>query len=379
MITSKLPYIGTTIFTKMSALAKQHGAINLSQGFPDFPLESKLTEYLHEATKHGFNQYAPMEGLLSLREKIAKKYHALYGITYRPDSEITITAGATQAIFTVIATVVSKGDEVLIFTPAYDCYAPTVELFGGICKFVKLQHPTYSINWEDVDTQLSKKTKLIILNTPHNPTGSVLQENDMLELAKRVEKHNCFVVSDEVYEHIIFDGEQHASVCKYPLLRERSFIVASFGKTLHATGWKVGYCVAPEPLTKEFRKAHQFNVFCVNHPAQYAIDKYMEDENAYTGVQSFYQQKRDYFLELTKNSPLTFLPCKGTYFCVANYSKISDLGDVEFCEWMTKEKGLAAIPLSVFYQDGTDNKLIRLCFAKKEDTLEKAAQIIRQL
>jgi methionine transaminase len=379
MITSKLPNIGTTIFTKMSALAKQHGAINLSQGFPDFPLESKLTEYLHEATKHGFNQYAPMEGLLSLREKIAKKYHALYEITYRPDSEITITAGATQAIFTAIATVVSKGDEVLIFTPAYDCYAPTVELFGGICKFVKLQHPTYSINWEDVDTQLSKKTKLIILNTPHNPTGSVLQENDMLELAKRVEKHNCFVVSDEVYEHIIFDGEQHASVCKYPLLRERSFIVASFGKTLHATGWKVGYCVAPEPLTKEFRKAHQFNVFCVNHPAQYAIDKYMEDENAYTGVQSFYQQKRDYFLELTKNSPLTFLPCKGTYFCVANYSKISDLGDVEFCEWMTKEKGLAAIPLSVFYEDGTDNKLIRLCFAKKEDTLEKAAQIIRQL
>ena len=379
MITSKLPNIGTTIFTKMSALARQHGAINLSQGFPDFSVDSKLTEYLHEATKHGFNQYAPMEGLLSLIEKIAKKYDALYETTYHPESEITITAGATQAIFTAIATVVSKGDEVLIFTPAYDCYAPTVELFGGICKFVKLQHPTYSINWEDVDTQLSKKTKLIILNTPHNPTGSVLQENDMLELAKRVEKHNCFVISDEVYEHIIFDALKHASACKYPALKERSFIVASFGKTLHATGWKVGYCVAPELLTKEFRKAHQFNVFCVNHPAQYAIDRYMEDETTYLGVQSFYQKKRDYFLELTKSSRLAFLPCKGTYFCVANYSKISTLGDVEFCEWMTKEKGLAAIPLSVFYEDGTDNKLIRLCFAKKEDTLEKAAQIICEL
>jgi methionine aminotransferase len=379
MIPSKLPHIGTTIFTKMSALARQHGAINLSQGFPDFTVDTKLTAYLYEATKQGHNQYAPMEGLLTLREKIAQKYHALYGVDYHPQSEITITAGATQAIFTAIATLISKGDEVIMFTPAYDCYAPTVQLFGGVCKFVKLEHPNYSINWKEVDAQLSDKTKLIILNTPHNPTGSILSDEDMSELSKRVEKHTCFVISDEVYEHIIFDGEKHASACKYPALKERTFIVASFGKTLHATGWKVGYCVAPEALTKEFRKAHQFNVFCVNHPAQYAIDKYMEDESTYLGLPSFYQQKRDYFLDLTKGSQLTFLPCKGTYFCVADYSKISALGDVEFCEWMTKEKGLAAIPLSVFYDDATDHKLIRLCFAKNEETLEKAAQIIRQL
>jgi methionine aminotransferase len=379
MIPSKLPNIGTTIFTKMSGLARQYGAINLSQGFPDFHVDTQITAYLHEATKKGYNQYAPMEGLLTLREKIAKKYHNLYGVDYHPQNEITITAGATQAIFTAIATLISKDDEVVLFTPAYDCYAPTVQLFGGICRFVKLEHPNYSINWNELDAQLSDKTKLIILNTPHNPTGSILSDEDMHKLSKRVEKHKCFVISDEVYEHIIFDGEKHASACKYPSLKERTFIVASFGKTLHATGWKVGYCVAPEAMTKEFRKVHQFNVFCVNHPAQYAIDKYMEDESTYLGLHTFYQQKRDYFLELTKGSQLTFLPCKGTYFCVADYSKISSLGDVEFCEWMTKEKGLAAIPLSVFYEDKTDNKLIRLCFAKQEETLKRAAEIINKL
>jgi methionine transaminase len=376
---SKLPQIGTTIFTKMSALAKEYKAINLSQGFPDFPLDTTLSEYLSEATHIGNNQYAPMEGLLSLREKISAKYKSVYGVNYHPQTEITITAGATQAIFTAIASLINQGDEVIIFTPAYDCYAPTVELFGGICKYVSLNSKDFSVDWHKVDSTLSHKTKLIIINTPHNPSGSILRHEDMLELSKRVEKHGCFVLSDEVYEHIIFDEEQHASACKYSILRERSFIVASFGKTLHATGWKVGYCVAPEYMTKEFRKAHQFNVFCVNHPAQYAIDRYLESESIYLTLPSFYQQKRDYFLSLIEGSKLSILPCKGTYFCVADYSNVSNLGDVEFCEWMTKEKGLATIPLSVFYNDLKDEKLIRLCFAKQETTLQSAAKIINEL
>lgn len=377
MFTSKLSNVGTTIFTKMSALARQYGAINLSQGFPDFEIDGKLSEYLFQSSKNGANQYAPMEGLLSLREKIAEKYHKLYASTYSPD-EITVTAGATQAIFTAIASVINKGDEVIIFSPAYDCYAPTVELFGGICKYIALSQPDFRPNWQIFDDFISSKTKMVIINTPHNPTGSILDKDDLKNLEIRAEKHNFLVLSDEVYEHIIFDGESHESVCKYPELKNRSFIVASFGKTFHITGWKLGYCIAPQELMREFRKVHQFNVFCVNHPTQSAIEQYFDVEN-FASLSSFYQNKRDFFLKNIASSKLSVLPCKGTYFIVVDYSKVSNLGDVAFCEWMTKEKGLAAIPLSVFYNDRKDNKLIRLCFAKQEETLLKASEAINSL
>ncbi|MFP5471050.1 MAG: methionine aminotransferase [Bacteroidia bacterium] len=377
MINSKLPNIGTTIFTKMSALARAHNAINLSQGFPDFEVDELLSDLLFQASKEGFSQYAPMEGLLSLREKISEKYKRLYQADYSPN-DVTITAGATQAIFTAIASIIHKGDEVIIFTPAYDCYVPTVELFGGICKFVSLKSPNFSVDWDVFDKQLSSKTKLVIINTPHNPTGSILQKSDLQILEEKALEHNFLVLSDEVYEHIIFDGEKHQSACMFPELKKRSFIVASFGKTFHITGWKMGYCIAPEALMKEFRKVHQFNVFCVNHPAQKALNDYFEMEK-FEMLSNFYQQKRDYFLSIISNKNLTFLDCKGTYFCVADFSKISNLSDVEFCEWMTKEKRLAAIPLSVFYNDFKDEKLIRLCFAKQENTLKKAAEILNEL
>jgi len=375
--TSKLPKVGTTIFTKMSALAREYGAINLSQGFPDFEIDKTLNDLLYKSSKEGFNQYAPMEGLPSLREKLSEKYRKLYNVDYSLD-EITITAGATQAIFTAIASIINKDDEVIIFTPAYDCYAPTVELFGGVCKYVSLKSPNFSIDWDFFDKQVSEKTKLVIINTPHNPTGSILSKSDLQVLEQKAIRHNFLVISDEVYEHIIFDEEKHQSVCLFPELKERSFIVGSFGKTFHITGWKVGYCVAPQWMMKEFRKVHQFNVFCVNHPAQKALSDYFELEK-FTNLPTFYQQKRDYFLNLIDNPKLQFLDCKGTYFCVADYSKISNLNDIEFCEWMTKDKGLASIPLSVFYNDLKDEKLIRLCFAKQESTLQKAVKVLNML
>ena len=375
--TSKLPKVGTTIFTKMSALAREYGAINLSQGFPDFEIDKTLNDLLYKSSKEGFNQYAPMEGLPSLREKLSEKYRKLYNVDYSLD-EITITAGATQAIFTAIASIINKDDEVIIFTPAYDCYAPTVELFGGVCKYVSLKSPNFSIDWDFFDKQVSEKTKLVIINTPHNPTGSILSKSDLQVLEQKAIRHNFLVISDEVYEHIIFDEEKHQSVCLFPELKERSFIVGSFGKTFHITGWKVGYCVAPQWMMKEFRKVHQFNVFCVNHPAQKALSDYFELEK-FTNLPTFYQQKRDYFLNLIDNPKLQFLDCKGTYFCVLDYSKISNLNDIEFCEWMTKDKGLASIPLSVFYNDLKDEKLIRLCFAKQESTLQKAVKVLNML
>lgn len=377
MINSKLPKVGTTIFTKMSLLARQNGAINLSQGFPDFSIEPNLSDYLEKATRDGANQYAPMEGLLSLREQIAQKYYSLYNISYSAD-EVVITAGATQAIFTAIASVISKGDEVIIFTPAYDCYAPAVELFGGVCKYLPLKSPDFLPDWERFRNLITKNTKLVIINTPHNPTGSILFKDDLKELERMAEEFNFLVLSDEVYEHIIFNGNAHESVSKYPNLKKRSFVVASFGKTFHITGWKVGYCVGPKELMIEFKKVHQFNVFCVNHPAQAALSEYFKTAN-FASLSMFYQQKRDFFSNQIKDSKLELLPSLGTYFLVADYSKVSTLGDVEFCEWMTKEKGLAAIPLSVFYDDLKDEKLIRLCFAKKEETLETAASVINTL
>lgn len=373
---SKLPQVKTTIFTIMSALAKEENALNLSQGFPDFSCPDALSSYVNEAMKAGQNQYAPMAGLLSLREKIAEKTEALYAAVYHPESEITITAGATQAIFTAIQAIVHYGDEILIFEPAYDCYGPAVELAGGVCKYVPLHPPSYQIDWEAVKKLCSKNTKLIILNTPHNPTGTALAEEDMQKLEKLVSGTDIVVLSDEVYEHILFDGKRHESVCRYPGLAERSFVVSSFGKTYHVTGWKLGYVVAPENLMAEFRKVHQYNVFCVNHPMQVAVTKFLDNKDHYLGLSAFYEEKRNLFLEALKGARFGMEASMGTYFQNLNYSTITDEADTDFAVRLTKEFKIASIPLSVFYRDGFDHKMLRFCFAKENETLLKAAEIL---
>ena len=373
---SKLPQVKTTIFTIMSALAKSENALNLSQGFPDFDCPPELAKAVTKAIQAGQNQYAPMAGLLPLREKIAAKTAELYGIEYNPETEITVTAGATQAIFTAITSVVRYGDEVIIFEPAYDCYGPAVELAGGVCKYVPLHPPSYSIDWEGVKKLCSKNTKLIILNSPHNPTGSVLTEDDMKKLEKLVAGTDIVVLSDEVYEHILFDGHTHESICRHPQLAERSFVVSSFGKTYHVTGWKLGYVVAPEDLMAEFRKVHQYNVFCINHPMQAAVTEFLDNKDHYLELSAFYAQKRNLFLDLIKESRFTFQPSAGTYFQNLNYADISDEADTDFAVRLTKEHKIASIPLSVFYRDGYDHKMLRFCFAKENDTLKKAAEIL---
>lgn len=379
LIKSKLPKVGTTIFTIMSQLANENKAINLSQGFPDFESSDELIDLVTNAMKEGFNQYAPMTGVLELREQIAQKIENLYGAKYHPDSEITITAGATQAIYTAIAATITEGDEVIIFTPAYDCYEPAIELNGGKTVFVQMHAPNYKIDWEDVKKLINQRTKMIIINTPHNPTGTILEEEDMLALEKMVADTDIIILSDEVYEHIIFDNKKHQSAAKFSRLMERSFIVSSFGKTFHNTGWKMGYCVAPENLMKEFRKAHQFIVFSVNTPMQYALAEYLKNENNYLSLNSFYQQKRDYFVDLIKDSKFEILPSKGTYFQLLSYKNISEEKDTDFAVRLTKENGIASIPVSVFYQKNIDEKILRFCFAKKEETLMKAAEIINQV
>ena len=376
---SKLPQVGTTIFTEMSALAQTHNAVNLSQGFPNFKVDQKLLDYVSESLNGFKNQYAPMPGLLSLRENIILKYEKRYNINYSLDNEITITAGATQAIFTIISSLIEEGDEVIIFDPAYDCYDPTVELFKGKSIHLSLKHPEYKIDWAEFEESLSSKTKLVIINSPHNPTGSILSESDLQTLNALIRKYNFYVLSDEVYEHIIFDEQKHRSVCLYPELKKRSYIVGSFGKTFHVTGWKLGYCIAPKEMMVEFRKVHQFNVFCVNHPMQDAIAKFISKEENYNQLEKFYQEKRDYFLSLIKDSKFKPLPSKGTYFILLDYSEISDENDVVFAKRITKEYGLATIPTSVFYQSKEDNKVIRVCFAKTKETLEEAAKIINSI
>lgn len=373
---SKLPQVKTTIFTVMSALAKQENAVNLSQGFPDFSCEPKLLDAVNKALKSGKNQYAPMAGLIGLREKIAAKTEMLYGAKYHPETEITISAGATQAIFTAIHAVVHYGDEVIIFEPAYDCYAPAVELAGGICKYIPLHPPGYEIDWEAVKKVCSKNTKLIILNSPHNPSGATLSSQDLDKLEKLVSGTDILILSDEVYEHILFDGQKHQSVATRPALAERSFVVSSFGKTYHVTGWKTGYVIAPELLMNEFRKVHQYNVFCVNHPMQAAIEELLDDQSLYLGLSAFYEEKRDLFLNLVKDSRFTFEASKGTYFQNLNYGHISDEPDTDFAVRLTKEYKIASIPLSVFYREGHDHKMLRFCFAKENDTLKKAAEIL---
>jgi len=363
----------------MSALANEHNALNLSQGFPNYPSSQKLNDYVTNAMNNGYNQYAPMAGNLDLRIAISNKYQLLYKSTYHPEKEITVTAGATQAIYTIISTFVRPKDEVIIFKPAYDCYEPAVEVNGGITIPIQLSAPDYSVNWNEVASKITSKTKMIMINSPHNPSGTIWSKEDMLQLQILTKDTNIIVLSDEVYEHIIFDEEQHQSACLFKDLKQRSFITASFGKTFHNTGWKIGYCCAQENLMSEFRKVHQFNVFSVNHPAQKGISDYMQDAETYLGLSSFFQQKRDLFLSLIAESQFKFTPSQGTYFQVLDYSDITNEYDVDFAKRLTKEFKLASIPLSVFNEKGKDDKVLRFCFAKMDKTLVKAAEILSQI
>ncbi|WP_336998303.1 pyridoxal phosphate-dependent aminotransferase [Leclercia sp. M50] len=377
---SKLPALGTTIFTQMSALAQQYNAINLSQGFPDFDGPDYLQERLAWHVANGANQYAPMTGAQPLREAIADKTAELYG--YQPDanSDITVTAGATEALYAAITALVRTGDEVICFDPSYDSYAPAIALSGGVVKRVALQPPHFRPDWQAFAALLSEKTRLVILNTPHNPSATVWQQADFAALWQAIAEREIYVLSDEVYEHICFAEAGHASVLAHPQLRERAVAVSSFGKTFHMTGWKVGYCVAPAAISAELRKVHQFLTFAVNTPAQLAIaDMLRHQPEHYRELPDFYRARRDRFIGALSESRLEILPCEGTYFLLADYSAISDLDDVSFCQWLTKEVGVAAIPLSVFCADPFPHKLIRLCFAKQETTLLAAAEQLNKL
>ena len=377
---SKLPNLGTTIFTQMSALAQQHQAINLSQGFPDFDGPAYLQQRLAHHVASGANQYAPMTGALALREAIAEKTTALYGYTPDVNSDITVTAGATEALYAAITALVRDGDEVICFDPSYDSYAPAVELSGGVVKRIALQPPYFRVNWQDFAAQLSEKTRLVILNTPHNPSATVWQAADFEALWQAIAEREIYVLSDEVYEHICFAKDGHASVLAHPALRERAVAVSSFGKTYHMTGWKVGYCVAPAPVSAELRKVHQYLTFAVNTPAQLALaDMLRAEPEHYRQLPEFYQARRDLFIDALSQSRLKLLPCEGTYFLLADYSAISDQDDVSFCRWLTTEVGVAAIPLSVFCAAPFPHKLIRLCFAKQETTLLAAAERLCRL
>ena len=371
---SKLPNIGESIFATMTKMANDYNAINLSQGFPDFNCSEELLERVAFYQSKGFNQYAPMPGVLNLRKKISAKIEKIYGRKYNPDSEIVVTAGGTQALYTAITAVVSPGDEVIILEPAYDSYAPAVLINGGVPVYISLKKKDYSINWDKVEKSISAKTKLIMINSPHNPTGSVLSENDIATLEKIIRDKNIYLISDEVYEHIIFDDKTHFSFSQSPELSQRTFVISSFGKTYHTTGWKVGYCAAPKKLMDEFKKVHQFMVFAVNTPIQHAYADIMEKEEMYLGLNKFYQQKRDFMVALLAKSRFKFRPAQGTYFQLLDYSSISDLNDREFSEYLTKEIGVAVIPLSPFYSGGSQDKVIRICFAKKDEVLSAASE-----
>ncbi|WP_299188751.1 methionine aminotransferase [uncultured Aquimarina sp.] len=375
-INTKLPNVATTIFTVMSKMANEYQAINLSQGFPNFEANKKLIDFVNSAMQKGYNQYAPMPGLVSLREIIAEKTNTLYNSNYHPDTEVTVTSGATQAIFTIISAFIRQGDEVIIFKPAYDSYEPSIELFGGNVIPVQLSTPNFTVDWEEVANKITSKTKMMIINTPHNPTGTILSKQDMLKLENLLKGTDIILLSDEVYEHIIFDSQPHQSVAKFPRLSERAFITASFGKTFHTTGWKMGYCIAPKELMEEFRKVHQFNVFCSNHPMQYALAEYLKTPENYMSLPNFYQEKRDLFLSLIKDSRFSYVPAAGTYFQLLDYTNITDEGDVAFAERLTKEYKIASIPVSVFNLNQQDDKVLRFCFAKTDDTLKSAAEIL---
>ena len=374
LIKSKLPHVGTTIFSVMSKLAAECGAINLSQGFPDFPIDEKLSDLVNTAMRNGHNQYAPMPGLPSLREAIANKVERLYGYHYDPDTEVTVTSGGTQAIFTAIGAVVHPGDEVIIIDPAYDCYAPTVELFGGKPVHVRLG-ADMKFDAGAVRSAITPRTRMLMINTPHNPAGTILRDADMRCIAELLRGTDIILLSDEVYEHLVFDGEPHASAINHRELRDRAFVIFSFGKVFHTTGWKMGYALAPKALMTEFWKVHQFNVFSVNTPMQHALATYMQEPSNYEMVAAFYQAKRDRFAEGMKKSRFRLLPCEGSYFQTAEYSAISQEDDLSFAGRVAREFGVATIPLSPFYKaPPTDQRLLRFCFAKQDATLDAAIE-----
>lgn len=374
VIHSKLPDVGTTIFTVMSTLSAEQNAINLGQGFPDFQMNEELIGLVETVMRKGYNQYVPMQGYLPLREAIAEKVNFLYGSRPDPQDQITITPGGTYAIYTALTTILEKGDEVIVFEPAYDSYIPNIEINGAIPVRINLRFPGYSIDWKEVRARLTDRTKAIIINSPHNPTGSVLAKEDIEELRSIVRGTGIFIISDEVYEHLIFDGLKHESILKYPDLLERSFVCFSFGKVYNCTGWKMGYCISSASAMKEFRKVHQFNCFSCHTPSQVALAEFLSNKEAYLSLSGFMQEKRDYFLELMKSTRFKMLTSHGSYFITATYERISDEGDRDFAIRMTKEAKVATIPVSAFYKDGTDNKVIRFCFSKKRETLEQAVE-----
>ena len=374
IIQSKLPDVGTTIFTVMSQLAVENNAVNLGQGFPDFAMSNELTSLVDVAMKNGFNQYVHMNGWPQLRERLAEKTARLYRASIDAETQITITPGGTYAIYTSLTTVLRPGDEVIVFEPAYDSYIPNIEINGAKPVRISLRFPDYSIPWDEVRANVNSRTKMIMINSPHNPTGSVLREEDINQLRAIVAGTQIMILSDEVYEHLIFDGIEHQSMLRYPDLLERSFVCFSFGKTYHCTGWKLGYCISSPSLMKEFRKVHQFNSFSCDSAKQVAIATYIQNEQAYLTLGSFLQQKRDFFRELMKATPFTCIPSHGSYFECYNYGHFSDEADKDLAIRLTKEYGVATIPVSAFYKDGEDNKVLRFCFAKKEETLEKAVE-----
>ncbi len=378
-ITSKFPSTGTTIFSVMSAHAAESGALNMAQGFPDFDCPPALVKLVNQYMKAGLNQYAAMPGVPELRAKIAAKTEKLYSASYDPATEVTIVGGATLGLFCAICAVVRENDEVIVIEPAYDSYVPAIELNGGKPVFAKLKYPNFSVDWGEVKKLINFKTRAIIINTPHNPSGMTFSAQDMQQLEKLVEDSDIIVISDEVYEHIIFDGLEHQSVARFPKLADRSFIVSSFGKTFHNTGWKMGYVLAPEQLSAEFRKIYQYTVFSANTPIQYALADYLDNEEHYMQLSSFYQEKRDLFRKLLKDSNFKLFPCHGSYFQLLGYEKLSSDWDFEMAIRMTKENGIASIPISTFYRDKTDNKILRFCFAKNNDTLKSAAKILCSL
>ena len=379
VINHKLPHVGTSIFAVMSAMANQYNAINLAQGFPDFDCSDELKDLVANAMKKGFNQYAPMPGLMALREQIAQKTYELYSAQYHPETEITIVPGATLGIYAAINALIKDNDEVIVLEPAYDSYIPSIELSGGKAIVYEMVYPDYKIDWDQIKKLINIRTKMIILNTPHNPSGSILSAEDMLKLEKLIHNTDVLVLSDEVYEHIIFDGFEHQSVARFPELAKRSIIVSSFGKTYHTTGWKMGYLLAPENLTDKIRRAYQFMAFAAKTPVQHAYADILKRPDLYLSLGAFYQAKRDLFREGLKASRFKLLDCKGSYFQSVAYDQIADLSDVEMANHLTQEKGVAAIPVSAFYLRKTDHRVLRFCFAKTDETLNKALDILCKL
>jgi methionine aminotransferase len=378
-VQTKLPNVGTTIFTVMSALATEKGAVNLGQGFPDFDCDPRLVQAVTDAMSHGLNQYPPMAGIPQLRTAVAAKIETMYGHSYDPVDEITITAGATQAIITAVLAVVRPGDEVIVLEPCYDSYVPNIELAGGTVVRVPLTPGIFRPDFDKIASAITPRTRAILVNSPHNPSATVWTAEEMRKLEEILAPTDVLVISDEVYEHMVYDGREHQSAARFPSLAARSFIVSSFGKTYHVTGWKVGYVAAPRPLTAEFRKVHQFNVFTVNTPVQHGLATYMADPQPYLQLPAFYQRKRDLFREGLKRTRFRMLPSEGSYFQCVDISKVSDLKEEDFCKWLTSEIGVAAIPLSVFYGNGFDQRVVRFCYAKKDETLNMALERLAKL